>query len=108
MSRLWWTPFFDGDDGLVLLILARLVQVLLCQNLRLTAREKHLDSFGQIFDHWESVCALDGLGSTFTRSGGILPTPPITTHHRQIRLLVHPPCVLRFLPGGRARDPPRG
>ena len=68
----------------------RLVRFLLCQNFRLTTCQKHLDSFGQIFDDMEPVGALNGLGSAFTCSGGIFASS-ITTDHRQVWLLVHPP-----------------
>jgi hypothetical protein len=52
MRWLWRAPLFNGNDGFVLLILAWLVRFLLGQDLRLTARQQHLDRFGQIFVGW--------------------------------------------------------
>src|SRR6266700_5154036 len=91
MGWLGWTPFFDRNDGLVLLTLARLFRFLLCQNLRLTTCQQHLDRFRQIFDDVEPVGALNGLGSAFACSGGIFASS-ITADHRQVWLLAHPPC----------------
>src|SRR5690242_20563754 len=91
MSWLGWAPFFDGNDGLVLLILARLVRFLFCQDLCLTSCQQHLNRFRQIFDDVESVGALNGLGSAFACSGGIFASP-IATDYRQVWLLTHPPC----------------
>src|SRR5260370_24918816 len=91
MNWLWWTPFFNGKNGLMLFILACLVRFLFCQNLCLTTSQKHLDSFGQVFHNVEPIRTLNGLGSAFSRSRGIFPSS-ITTHHRQIWLVAHPLC----------------
>src|SRR5947209_522081 len=90
MRWLWWTPYFDGNDGLVLLLLAWLVRFLLCQNLRLTACQQHLNRLGQIFDHMKPIGALNGLGSAFSCCRGIF-SSSITADHRQVWLVVHPP-----------------
>ena len=87
----WRAPFFDGNDGFVLLILAWLVWFLFCQNLGLTASQKHLNSFGQVFDDVKPVSALNGLGSAFVCGRGIF-SSSITTDHRQIWLITHPLC----------------
>src|SRR5258708_16445156 len=97
MRWLWRALLFNGNDRFVLLILAWLVRFLLGQDLRLTACQKHLDGFSQIFDYVKPVCALDGLGSACSHGGGIF-SSSITTHHCEIRLLVHPPCCGFRLP----------
>jgi hypothetical protein len=90
MCWLWRSPLLNGDDRFVLFILVWLVGFLLCQDLRLTASEKHLNRFRQMFDQMESIGTLKRLGSAFACCCGIFP-PSITTHHLQIGRLSHPP-----------------
>src|SRR5258708_13070403 len=63
MSRLWRTPFFDGNDCLTRVILLGCFCLQRSQDLRLTTRQKHLSGFRQIFDDMKPVGALYGLGS---------------------------------------------
>jgi hypothetical protein len=89
MSWDFRAPFFDGNSGLVLLVLVWLVQSLFCLDLCLATRQKHLDSFGQIFNDVESVRTLNGLGSAFSRRRGIF-SSSITADYRQVWRLSHP------------------
>jgi hypothetical protein len=81
MSWLWRTPFFDGDDGFVLLIPAWLIWFFLHQDLCLTASQKHLNGLSQIFNYVKSIRTLNSLGSAFSRGRGIFPST-ITAYHR--------------------------
>jgi hypothetical protein len=99
MNWLWRTPFFDGDDWFKQLFLLRFFCVQRSQDLCLTACQKHLDSFRQVFKDVKSVGALYGLGWTFRGSRGIFPST-IPADHRHVRLLAYPPCC-RFCPAIR-------
>jgi hypothetical protein len=106
MCWLWRSPFLNGDDRFVLFILVWLVGFLLCQDLRLTASEKHLNRFRQIFDQMESIGTLNRLGSAFACCCGIF--PPLDHDSPPSDRAAGASTERQFPTGGQVKGPPPG
>ena len=83
------TPFFHGDDLLLLPALIGLFHGACRHDFCLTARQEELRCFRQIFDDMEAIRYLNGLGSTLRSSRGI-GASTIPADRLEIWVLAHP------------------